>query len=147
MQSHSLPLLSSEIYIHLTAITPAFCNFCSSWITRSMWELDIIFHNFDIVTKTGTDLSVGGDTALNEITEICDRSTLHYKFIADVWYGHESWWVQWFTFQDSTISTGNQKKGFHCGNHGRLVLQWDNFLSLHLVYDKDLQSLWIAGPS
>ena len=23
------------------------------------------------------------------------------------------------TFQDSTISTGNKKEGFHCGNHGR----------------------------
>ena len=37
------------------------------------WWLSNVLHNLTELINSGTDFSIGADTALNEITEICDR--------------------------------------------------------------------------
>ena len=46
------------------------------------------------------------------------------------------------TFQDSTISTGNKKEGFHCRNHGRWnisFLNWETSPSINWVGKYEIQ--------
>ena len=60
----------------------------------------------------GTDFSIGADTALNEITEICDRYLICLTII------HNDLTC---LPQDPPVSPGNQEESVHCGDHGRLL--------------------------